>query len=390
MRLFLFDVDGVLVHSRAYHIGLKKAVAYFSSALGLGDHTLTEADIDAFEAATVTVEWELSAIAVARMLIDRLRAAPPKTTLPDTFWALGDLLRAHPHPIARPDFLALAQASAQALPGQRPSLAMLERFLEEIAHEPYVTALNPVLRELLGHCYDIQRGPTMQIVQAFAVGAEAYRLSYGHPPRLVAESLLETADSPYLSSEWRTRLLDLWRSGALGISLYTARPSLPPREAPDLPLGYTPEAEAALKLVGLEGIPVMAVGRLQYVAERHGLSAEDLVKPSPVQSLAAMGAAGTGLETDSVEAALRVAQGGPVTGPLVRVAGAEVHVFEDSASSLRSATRAVALLNDHGLGVTLTRHGIAPEGSPKVAALSGIADHVWPDVNTALRHVLMH
>ena len=84
-------------------------------------------------------------------------------------------------------------------------------------------------------------------------------------------------------------------------------------------------------------VPIMAVGRLHYVALRHGLAAEDLVKPSRVQSLAAMGAAMTGREDESIEAAIRVDGGGPVTEPLTAIAGAHVHVFEDSASSLRAA-----------------------------------------------------
>lgn len=384
MKLLLFDVDGVLVHSRAYRIGLQRTVAYFSERLGLEAHSLTQADIDEFEASAVTVEWESCAIAVARLLIDRMRAEPLGEPLPASFWELAALLERRPVAIPRPDFAALARASANTLPGQRPSLAMFDRFVSEIQTDAFGPDLVPALRELLGHCYDIEIGPAMQVVQAFAVGAAAYRASYGLTPRVEAESLLETADRPFLAVPQSLALLDRWHTGRIGLSLYTARPSLPPREAPDRPLGYTPEAEAALRLVGLEGIPVMAVGRLQYVAAIHGLKTEDLVKPSRVQSLAALGAASTGKEFESIEAALRVEAGGPVGAPLTAVAGAEVHVFEDSASSLHAITRTVALLNEHGLALTLMRHGIAPAGSPKIAALGAIADRLWPDVNAAV------
>lgn len=388
MNLLLFDVDGVLVHSRAYHIGLQKTVAYFANRLGVGDHTLTQHEIDEFEAAMVTVEWESCAIATARMLLDRLRLDPQPRPLPASFWDLAAWLEAHPVSIPRPDFSALARASAATLPGQRPSLAMLERFLEEAETGPFDPTIRGVLRDLLGHCYDYQKGPSVQVVQAYAVGSEAYRRSYGLEPRVEAESLLATADRPLLSQTSRDRLLRDWRAGKLGLSLYTARPSLPPIEARELPLGYTPEAEQALELIELQGIPIMAVGRLQYVAQRHGLAAEDIVKPSRVQSIAAMGAARTGQEDESIEAAMRVDAGGPVTGPLTQIAGAHVHVFEDSASSLRAATRAIELLNEHGLALTLTRHGIAPTGSPKVESLSAIADRVWPDVNLAIAAAL--
>lgn len=388
MKLFLFDVDGVLVHHRAYHLGLQRAVGLLATGLGLDGHALTQADVDEFETAAVTVEWESCAIAVARLLVDRFRFAPVAGPIPETYWALAASLAAQPVTMPRPDFVALARASAITLPGQRPSLAMLERFLEEVQDEPFGPSLTPVLKELLGHCYDITKGPAMQVVQALAVGADAYRKSYGLEPHIEAESLLETADRPFLAERQRETLLEGWRAGTLGMSLYTARPSRPPREAPDRPLGYTPEAEAALKLVGLEDIPVIAVGKLQYVGDQQGLPPEALVKPARVHSLAAMAAARTGKEFESIEAAIRVDAGGPVSEPLLRVAGDDVHVFEDSASSLRAVTRSVALLNEHGLGLTLTRHGIAPTGSPRAKTLGEIADHVWPDINVALDWVL--
>ena len=388
MRLFLFDVDGVLVHSRAYHVGVQKTVAYFAQRLGVGDHAPTQYEIDEFEAAMVTVEWESCAIATARMLLDRLRLRPAPRPMPATFWELAAWLEAHPVAIPRPDFGALARACAATLPGQRPSLAMLERFLEEAEAGSFDPAVRQVLGELLGHCYDIHISPSMQVVQTFAVGSETYRRSYGLEPRFKAESLLTTADRPFLNPATRDGLIRAWQAQQLGLSLYTARPSLPPIEARDLPLGYTPEAEAALELVGLQGIPIMAVGRLHYVAHRNGLSVANLVKPSRVQALAAMGAAMTGREDESIEAAIRVDAGGPVTGPLSSIAGAQVHVFEDSAGGLRAATRSVELLNEHGLGLTLTRHGVAPEGSPKVKALGTTADHVWSDVNAAIDSAL--
>jgi hypothetical protein len=375
--LYLFDVDGVLVHSRAYHLGLQHTIRRLSTQLGLGDHTLTQADIDEFEAATVTVEWESSAIAVARLVLDRLREQPVGGR--GAWPALAATLAQSPWPVARPDFTALARAVGVAtLPGQRPSLAALEMLRLEAGPD------HGWLDDLLGHCYDIDRSPTMRVVQTFALGSEAYRRSYGHEAEFAAHSLLQIEDRPLLSPAWAARLLADRAAGRIGLTLYTARPSLPPREVRGAILGYTPEAEAALEQVGLAGIPILAVGRLQWVARSHGLTAEDLIKPSIVHPLAAMAAAKTGQEAASVEAALAVARGGPVSGPLTAVAGEHVHVFEDSASSLRAATRAVEQLNAHGLAVRLTRHGIAAANSPKYAALAAIADHVWPTVNDAL------
>ncbi len=67
--------------------------------------------------------------------------------------------------------------------------------------------------------------------------------------------------------------------------------------------GFAPEAELALELIGLPSIPLMAFGKLEYLASQYGLDPAALVKPSPFQALAAMLAAWTGEEWPSLQAA---------------------------------------------------------------------------------------
>lgn len=399
--LILFDVDGVLVRSRAYHIGLQKTVEYFSRRMGLTEpHTLTQAEIDLFEANSVTVEWESSAICVAALLLERLAGARFEESRyegarHENFWELLDALAAEPASVPRPDFGALARRVGAATPnGVKPSQAALELFMVETPSPRGAQPFAGSLQTLLGDCYDIEASPTHQVMQNYAVGDRGYRESYDLPPHFAHPALLETEDWPLLSAESREQLLRARTNGGLWFALYTARPSLPPREITGPLRGYTPEAEMALRLIGLDGdVPTMAFGKLEWAARRVGRSARDYVKPSPVQALAAIAAACTGREAEAIDAALAVAAGvaGGVRLPALYAgcAGEHVHVFEDSASSLRAATRAVALLNAYGLDLRLTRHGIAPEGSPKRAALAQIADHVHADVNSGLRIVLV-
>jgi hypothetical protein len=89
-----------------------------------------------------------------------------------------------------------------------------------------------------------------------------------------------------------------------------------------------------------------------------------------------------------MEAAHSVATGGRLPEIYAACAGEAVHVFEDSASSLRAVTRAVEMLNAHGLNLTLTRHGIAPVGSPKQTVLATIADYTHSNVNQGLAQIL--
>jgi hypothetical protein len=107
-----------------------------------------------------------------------------------------------------------------------------------------------------------------------------------------------------------------------------------------------------------------------------------------VHSMAAIGAARTGLEVESIKAALAVERGDHLRYPLTACAGQDVHVFEDSPSSLRGVAQAVQHLNRAGLGLQLTMHGVAPAGSPKRATLTEVADFVHDDVNQGVRMIL--
>jgi hypothetical protein len=132
----------------------------------------------------------------------------------------------------------------------------------------------------------------------------------------------------------------------------------------------------------------MAFGKVDWWARQVGLIGADLVKPSPAQSIAAIAAARTGLEVEALKAACAVVRGDHLRYPLTACKDETVHVFEDSPSSLRAVTRGVELLNRQGLNLELVRHGIAPSGSPKRAALEAVADALHEDVNDGLEQVL--
>jgi hypothetical protein len=211
--LILFDVDGVLVHNRAYHLGLSRAVGYFSQRMGAGDHALTQAEIDEFEANSVTVEWEASALSAAALLLARLRAArpgnlpAPAAGLP-AFWRALDALGAAPIPAPRPDFLAQARLAGSNTPaGAKPSQAALPRFLAECAAEPWAAFAAPLLHQLLDDCYGVDFSPTHQIFQNYVIGHARYVEAYHLPPHFNHPALLETEDTPLLTPGLRDRLL---------------------------------------------------------------------------------------------------------------------------------------------------------------------------------------
>jgi hypothetical protein len=386
--ILLFDVDGVLVHNLAYRAALTQTIAYFSRRLGLGDLTLADADIDVFESQSITVEWDSGAISVAALIVERLKAAPAREPAP-AFWPALDQLGADPVEIDRPDFSALARrVGAVAAPGTLPAHTALSLFLADLDHDPArARYASPLLARLLSNCYDIDRAPAMQVFQNYVLGHAQYADYYGLAPHFESEPLLDQLDRPSLRPEMRDRLLARRSAGGVHPVIYTARPSLAPVEVGPL-RGYTPEAESARRLVGLDPVPVMAFGKVDWWARQVGLIGADLVKPSPAQSIAAIAAARTGLEVEALKAACAVVRGDHLRYPLTACKDETVHVFEDSPSSLRAVTRGVELLNRQGLNLELVRHGIAPSGSPKRAALEAVADALHEDVNDGLEQVL--
>jgi hypothetical protein len=397
--ILLFDVDGVLVENNAYRAGIQRTTEYFSKRLSLAASAPSEAAIDVFEAESITVEWDSCAIVAAALLLERLRAEARTARgrarlaeLPSDVWHCLDALPARAALKSAVDFAALARragAAARAT-GLLPARAALSFYLEDLSQQDAIpTALaQPLLEHLLGQVYNIDQSPAMQVFQNYALGHAQYAEYYALLPRVQGAALLEELDRPLLTPASRAAVLERRNQGGLYPVVFTARPSRTPVEAGGFGRGYTPESEIGAQLVGFTDVPVLGFGKLDWWARNVGLAGSQLVKPSPVHAMAAIGAARTGLEVEAIKAALAVVRDDQLRYPLTACAGQAVHVFEDSPSSLRGVTQAVAHLNRLGLGLSLTRHGVAPLGSPKRATLAEAADCVHADVNEGVAQVL--
>jgi phosphoglycolate phosphatase-like HAD superfamily hydrolase len=396
--IILFDVDGVLVENRAYRAGIQQTTRYFSQRLGLDSQEPSDADIDVFEAESITVEWDSCAIVAAALLLERLQAEARTAAgrarlraLPRDVWQFLAAVPGRTPKKSQVDFAALARrvGAATRANGLLPARAALRLFLDDLRQQDHVPVefAQPLLENLLGQVYEIDHSPAMQVFQNYVLGDEQYAEHYGLTPLVKGAALLEL-DRPLLRPEVRQAVLARRADGDWFPVVFTARPSRPPLEAGSFGRGYTPEGEMGAGLVGLESVPVIGFGKLDWLARRFGQAGWELVKPSPVHLMAAIGAARTGLEVESIKAALAVERGDHLRYPLTACAGQDVHVFEDSPSSLRGVAQAVQHLNRAGLGLQLTMHGVAPAGSPKRATLTEVADFVHDDVNQGVQMIL--
>jgi hypothetical protein len=250
-----------------------------------------------------------------------------------------------------------------------------------------------ILRDLIRDIYDLG-SPTTRAFQHHTLGSTRFAETYGEPADFETAALLER-DRPLLSAMNRDRLLALRAEvgGTMQAVIYTARPSLLPVDAPNIEtvaaLEVIPEAEIGRAIVGLEALPLIATGRLAWLAARNGARAEDYVKPVPLHALAAIGAAVNGSEVAALEAALAFVQTGEVSGPLAMLGdtSTRVHVFEDSVGGIQSVSRAVDMLREIGLEVSMEAVGVAA-GGRKRAALQKVASRLVDDINAGLEPLL--
>lgn len=371
MKIWLFDMDGVLLEPHGYHDALRETVRRVACALGLPHVALTPGDIAAFEAAGVTSEWDSSAICAALLLDARWQADPHASWPPDL---------AAPLPAADvppPDFRAFAAALAgQTARGAPPGPCALAQLA---ATRPYPPAHRAALEAVLLHAREIEVSLTMQVFQELALGSATYAQVYGLRPRFEERGYLQTRDRPTLDGAARRHLLAWTEEDGHHVAVMTARPG----RWPDGTAG-SPEAELGLAAAGLAGWPLVSWGALEWLAARHGQDPQRLCKPAPFHALAAVSrAVGMSPEEALLHAAALPGRCDPVWS---RLDGAQVTVFEDTTTGVFSLLAARDLLAAHGIRLEVRAIGITAD-PVKGRALAATGAEVFPSLSAALKAV---
>lgn len=388
-HLFLFDVDGVLVEARGYLRALQDTVAHFARRMGVGDPVLTEDEVRAGEAHGLTSEWDSAPAYILTLLIERLRREP-SLVLPSHWGDALDVLAAHPLSLPHPDYLALvARIGARRRDFKETSHAVRAVLWDEARSLPEAQrgTVGAILDELLADTHSFDRAPVTQYFQHLAIGSAGVEQTYGVTPQFEMRPYLLDYDAADLSPETAAQLRDAANAGRIYPVIYTARPSLPPNGSAASSNGYSPEAELAQTLVGLKGWPLIGLGRLQWLAERCGGLTAQMVKPSPVQALAAIGAA-IGPETAALEAAWEFDITGELRGPLANLGVTTVHIFEDTVGGMGGVRGAVELLQAAGVDICWQPYGITPATGAKAEAMATQGIPTYRSVNDAVAAAL--
>jgi hypothetical protein len=355
-KVILLDIDGVLVHHGGYRAALHATLNHFASLMGLDHFDFPEEKLAELEKRGIFSEWDMVPLLLA------------------TLW--NDILSHHAIPALPVDLFSAAVEIGRKLNGYVPRELVIPEFAYIAGQYPAEAALQhgcfpfiPMdLRvNILSQSRHIKLSQTMRLFQHYSLGSRAFCETYELPAEVETESLLRTHDRSNINDEIRAKL----RQPNIRLAGLTARPSAPPREVDDSHFGYAPEAEIALELVGLADIPLIAFGKLEYLAAQRRLDPGALIKPSPVHALAATAAALTGNEWAGLQSAGDWFQTGKLNGvfaDLPRVF--ELFVVEDTMGGIRSTLAAGEILQQAGFDVNVRALGLTSGSIAKIEAFT--------------------
>ncbi len=407
--ILLLDVDSVLVRPGGYRAALIATINYLIDQAGLPGLAPDETTLAFCESQGITNEWDMTPI-ILGIILEAFLSQFPQAVLAEDWEETAGIIRqyhAHPGPI---DFNGpIASIAAWIEPGKSISKTIFERRSRNVELAPFrLLSRQPLFPGLFSNNEDVRHSITTELLQNFVLGSDIYFQTYATPSRVKAPSYLKEFDLPQLSGETRQAIELMTLEGRIAPVIYTARPSLPPPGTGYSQTGFAPEAEMAVELVELQAYPLIAYGRLLYLAQMLQISTDVLAKPSPFQALAAFLAAEVGDEKTALLLAVEICKlsGWVFPGEIVdnstepglkealepilarmRAAGRIVHVVEDSPVGIQAGKQACEMLS--GLNVPIEFHswGIS-EDKAKQEALRKLGATIYTKTDDALKAIL--
>jgi hypothetical protein len=393
-NVFLFDIDGVLIHPGGYRESFKQSLSYLFEKWKIGPLDIPSDIPELFESFGVTNEWDMIPILFA-VYIDRYLENVSQNMI---ITNMDDFIRVVSLPSDdsvnfQMHIGELASAiSFEPVPAEKVLQGMDDKLcLNHLSKHPLLA------RYLLEKTRDINISLTTQVFQNFVLGSDIFSATYQREIIVDCPSGLKSYDKKIISETNQHWLGNKLLSDQICAAFYTARPSYPPLgiEADGI---YAPEAEIAKEIIGIESIPLIAFGRVSYVAGLCGLSPDAFLKPSPYQALAAIGAALMKDEWAGLSFALEIMRelGEIEVQPENRskdrhfdILPSEslcLYIFEDSPTGLRAGKRAAELLKRSGVNIDLHLIGIT-DHKAKRKALTSEGAVIFEDINIALENI---
>lgn len=443
-KVFLFDVDGVIVEPLAYKEGIKQSLSSLCELAGIPnskDLVLTDDDIALMESVGIHDVWDITNIAFASILAELAKALNQKAFSPVEIARFSDESACSPKAAApisikstlpkaaarsstdsvcsskeanasskessefSPD-LALEELANYSCAVERPNYANLSHlyakqgenshppdFLGKIIFEslPKNDSTDFFIRLIMAFTDDT-RSPYKsfgtRLFQNIILGNE-FAATYGMNSVYEGPSLLKSVDRVLMTAKTSAKLEAFNKSAAAYIAIYTARPSHPPSDVNNT-IGYSPEAEIAASSAGLEEFPLVGMGSMEWLAAQHGERSEALTKPNYTHSLSAFLAAVMQKSTSEVMElaySITIKKELDLLDQFVPPGHYSIFVFEDTISGIKPMQELANILKDSKIKLDVVALGIAKTES-KQNALKPLCKQIFADVNEALDFAL--
>ena len=365
-NVYLLDIDNVLIYPGGYRESFSRTIDHLLRAMGWEYSSSYHSSAQVFEAHGITNEWDMTAICLSGLFVASTQKMS-HVSFSDSVLDALEIVKTLGLPTQKVNFSQLArEVAAEMKPYEThlPTLAaprVFDRIIRSTCDPKSHESINVLLDHILSNARDIERSRTMSIFQNYALGSANFVKTYAMPSPFETSSLIVEHDLPVLSTNNCERLLSASVNKEIRPVVFTARPSLPPRGIHDDAHYYSPEAELAVELVGLDSIPMIASGRAEWLAWETGADPHTFIKPALVHALAAIATAISSDEVSGLMAANTLLKKGALSGPLSDLVGHELHVtvFEDSARSIESVGKVLDLLREFGVKSYLCAKGIA-------------------------------
>ncbi len=397
-RVFIFDIDGVLLKPGGYRRATADTIRAYCEQMRLTDLSPDNHVIALLEAAGITCEWDHVPMFLAMIIDAAVEGCGVRLDVEELDDAIAwvgergnDLKSVNYEP-------KVVEIRKHQVRGKAFSEALLQALQAGRCNGLFQHLPTRLLEDLFSNTRDVLQCKTTRAFQARVLGSEIFFNTYGVRADVEFESYLTKYDHCLLSDAARNDLASLRARGAACVAAATARYSLPPVKAAEEHQLYSPEAELAMALIGFNDVPLIGYGSLNYLAEQFGHSGERLLKPVPVQALAAIGAACGNSTWDALRWAYQLVAGreyftdlpkmrGDFHLPVVLPDALEIHIFEDSPIGIQACIDGAEILNQMGHVTDLFAWGITNHPA-KADALERVGAKVFADVNLALEKAL--
>jgi len=377
-NVLLFDVDGVLVEPCAYRICIDRTLEVLLPQIGIEaplDFLPSYADVSYFEAQGIHDCWDITNIIYAQAVAatwDRPNAAA------------GVIIPAY-----KPIVDRIRQANAESHP---PSVAATLLTMDMNARHVEQQKLSELVECLRGS-RSVYKSHVTRLFQNILLGSSIFESTYNLPSQYNGEPLLQAEDRVLINPATVAKLKELHARGPehWKMAVYTARPSLKPEFAGGSSPGYSPEAEIAQQSAGLNELPLIGMGTMEFLAERTNELAQDLVKPNSTQAFAALlsalhGSVNLDLLEQAYEMGMKDATPESTALAQWKHIPLNIYVFEDTVSGIIPMDIVANRLSERGYSINLNCLGIARQKSKRDALLK-FCPTVYSDVNDAFDFV---